>query len=265
MIDGSFLAPLLSAVPALVALIAPLQAPAAKPAATAWEIIFSGGWSGVANMLAIIGLSVWAVYLVVDQCFALRRRELLPPGLAEAVVQLINSGRVREAEAACRQYPSVLSGVVLAGLQEAEHGWPQMEKAAEDALAEASARLMRKIEYLSVIGNLAPMLGLLGTVTGMIFTFQKVAATSGSASAGDLAEGIYQALVTTVAGLLVAIPALGAFAILRNRVDQLIAEVATNTVNVLAPLKRRVFKRPTGGTPNIAPGATPQQPPRSTN
>ncbi len=68
---------------------------------------------------------------------------------------------------------------------------------------------MRRIEYLSVIGNIAPMVGLLGTVTGMIFAFQQVATTRGAAGAGDLAEGIYQALVTTVGGLVVAIPALG--------------------------------------------------------
>jgi biopolymer transport protein ExbB len=109
----------------------------------------------------------------------------------------------------------------------------------EDATAEQSARLFRKIEYLSVIGNIAPMVGLLGTVTGMIFAFQQVASTQGSAGAGDLAEGIYQALVTTVGGLIVAIPCLGAFAIFRNRVDQLVAEAAYIAQHAFAPLKRR--------------------------
>ena len=76
-----------------------------------------------------------------------------------------------------------------------EFGWREVEKAVEDSLAQQSARLMRRIEYLSVIGNIAPMVGLLGTVTGMIFAFQQVATTRGAAGAGDLAEGIYQALV----------------------------------------------------------------------
>jgi biopolymer transport protein ExbB len=227
-----------------------------------WGILFSGGWTGMMIMLALLGLSVWALYLVIDQYLALRRREVMPAGLAEAVVQLVNAGRVREAEAACRQYPSILSGVLLAGLVEAEHGWPEVEKGAEDALVEASARMMRRIEYLNVIGNIAPMVGLLGTVTGMIFAFQEVASTSGTASAGDLAEGIYQALVTTVGGLLVAIPSLAAFAIMRNRVDQLIAEVAAGTVTVLAPLKRRVFRRPSAGAASpVANGPNP--PPRN--
>ena len=109
----------------------------------------------------------------------------------------------------------------------------------EEALAEQSARMMRRIEYLSVIGNIAPMVGLLGTVTGMIFAFQRVAVTQGSAGAGDLAEGIYQALVTTVGGLIVAIPSLGAFAIFRNRIDQFVAEAAYSAQHVFTPLKRR--------------------------
>ena len=114
-----------------------------------------------------------------------------------------------------------------------------MDRAVEDTLAEQAARLFRKIEYLSVIGNIAPMVGLLGTVTGMIFAFQQVAATQGAAGAADLAEGIYQALVTTVCGLLVAIPSLGAFAIIRNRVDGLIAEAAHEALHALMPLKKR--------------------------
>ena len=92
--------------------------------------------------------------------------------------------------------PCVLTFVISHGLGEMEGGWEAIEKAMEDAMAEQSARLFRKIEYLSVIGNIAPMVGLLGTVTGMIFAFQQVATTRGAAGAGDLAEGIYQALVT---------------------------------------------------------------------
>ena len=76
---------------------------------------------------------------------------------------------------------------------------------------------MRRIEYLSVIGSIAPMVGLLGTATGMIFAFQQVASARGAAGAGYLAEEIYQALVTTVGGLIVAIPSLATSAECRNR------------------------------------------------
>ena len=151
------------------------------------------------------------------------------------------------------QPSSFLSFVLLHGLAEVEGGWAAVEKALEDATAEQSARLFRKIEYLSVIGNLAPMVGLLGTVTGMIFAFQQVATTQGSAGAGELAEGIYQALITTVGGLVVAVPSLGAFAIFRNRVDQLVAEAAYAAQHVFAPLKRRATRK--------KPSSRPPQPP----
>ena len=109
-----------------------------------------------------------------------------------------------------------------------------------------------KIEYLSVIGNLAPMIGLLGTVTGMIIAFERVAGTQGAAGAAELAEGIYQALVTTVGGLIVAIPSLGAFAFFRNRVDQLVAEAAYLAHHTCKPLKRRLA-RGVAPTPPPAP------------
>lgn len=204
-----------------------------------FSIVFSGGWVGALIILALFGLSLTAAYLVFEQAMTLRRRELMPDGLGERVRQLIVAGRVQEADQACRAAPSFLSFVLVTALQEIDGGWPAVEKALEDATAEQSARLFRKIEYLSVIGNIAPMVGLLGTVIGMIFAFQQVAATQGSAGAADLAEGIYQALVTTVGGLLVAIPSLGAFAILRNRVDQLVAEAAYVAQHAFTPLKRR--------------------------
>lgn len=207
------------------------------------DIVFSGGIFGVLILLVLFLLSVAAAYLVFDQFMTLRRDEVLPDGISDSVRQALLSGRVPEADAACRRSPSVLSVVLLSGLAELDLGWREVEKSLEDSLAEQSARLMRRIEYLSVIGNIAPMVGLLGTVTGMIFAFQQVATTRGAAGAGDLAEGIYQALVTTVGGLIVAIPSLAAYAICRNRVDSLVAEVAHQSLHALAPAKRKPASR----------------------
>jgi biopolymer transport protein ExbB len=204
-----------------------------------FQIVFSGGWTGFLIVMLLLALSLTAAYLVFEQIMTLRASELMPEGLASRVRDLLVAERTPDAEEACRQQPSFLSFVLLSGLAEIDGGWPAVEKALEDALAEQSARLFRKIEYLSVIANIAPMIGLLGTVTGMIFAFQRVASTQGAAGAGQLAEGIYQALVTTVGGLIVAIPALGAFAILRNRGDQLIAEVAYVAQHAFTPMKRR--------------------------
>jgi biopolymer transport protein ExbB len=203
------------------------------------DVVLSGGWFGILIVVILLGLSMMAAYLIFEQIMVLRRKEVLPPELADEVRLMLSQGRVADADQHCRLKPSPLAFVIVNGLAELDFGWQAMEKAMEDAVAEQAARLYRKIEYLSVIGNLAPMCGLLGTVTGMIFAFQKVAVTQGTAGAADLAEGIYSALVTTVGGLIVAIPSLAAFAIFRNRIDQLIAEIAFVAQHVFTPVRRR--------------------------
>ncbi len=225
------------------------QQPGASPADSPqsfWDILAAGGPVGMLIML----LSVAAMALVIEHIMTIRAAVLMPPGLGNEVRGLLSVGNLAGADQACRQKPGFLAFVVKAGLAEADGGWPAVEKAMEDATAEQSARLFRKIEYLSVIGNIAPMLGLLGTVIGMIFAFREVANTQGAARAADLAEGIYLALVTTVEGLIVAIPSLAAFAVFRNRVDQLVAEAAYVAQHAFAPLKRgQTANRPKGQTP----------------
>lgn len=206
-------------------------------------IIFSGGIVGICIIVFLLGLSITAAFLIFDHLMTIRRKDLMPEGVSDQVRKLLQSGKHADAESVCRQNPSLLSFVILHGISELEFGWSSVEKALEDAVAEQSARLYRKIEYLSVIGNIAPMVGLLGTVVGMIFAFQQVSSTQGSATASELAEGIYQALVTTVGGLIVAIPSLGAFAIFRNRVDQFVAEAAYMAQHVFTPLRRKSKSR----------------------
>ena len=207
------------------------------------DIIFSGGIVGAIMIFVLLALSLTAAYLVFDHLMTIRRKDLMPEGLSEQVRHALMSGDVKTARDACNARPSFLSFVLLHGIGELEFGWSSVEKAVEDALAEQSARLFRKIEYLSVIGNIAPMVGLLGTVIGMIIAFQEVASTQGMASAPQLARGIYQALVTTVGGLIVAIPSIGAFAIFRNRIDQFVAEAAFTAQHVFAPLRRKTKRK----------------------
>ncbi len=202
------------------------------------QILFSGGVVGAIMIFILLALSITSAYLIFDHLMTIRRGDLMPEGLGEEVRQCLVAGNVAGAQEACNAQPSFLSFVLMHGIAELEFGWNSVEKSLEDALAEQSARLFRKIEYLSVIGNIAPMVGLLGTVIGMIIAFQNVASTQGTASAPQLAEGIYQALVTTVGGLIVAIPSIGAFAIFRNRIDQFVAEAAYVAQHVFGPLRR---------------------------
>ncbi len=224
----------------LLALLTPILQEA-EPAGSKsfFEIIFSGGIIGIMIIILLMVLSVISAYLVIDHLLTIRRKDLMPEGLGDTVRGHLLEGNVAQAQEACKANPSFLSFVLMHGISELEFGWNSVEKSVEDALAEQSARLFRKIEYLSVIGNLAPMIGLLGTVIGMIMAFQGVASTQGTASAPELAEGIYQALVTTVGGLLVAIPSIGAFAVFRNRIDQMVAEASYVVQHVFSPLRRK--------------------------
>lgn len=208
-------------------------------------------------MLVLIGLSLTAAYLVFDNVMLIRKPNLIPAGLSDDVRRLVSENQIAQAQAACQEEPSFLAFVLQRGLAEEGSGWAEVEKAMEDATAEQAARLFRRIEYLSVIGNIAPMVGLLGTVTGMLLAFKQVADTEGNAGAAQLADGIYQALVTTVAGLIIAIPALGAFALFRSRVDQLVAEAAYAALHALSPLKQRG-----GSVPPVQRPASPPPPPK---
>jgi biopolymer transport protein ExbB len=232
--------------------------PVARPPQGFFEILFSGGPIGVAIMLVLIGLSLTAAYLVFENMLSIRRTHIAPDGLSDQVRALVASGRISEAVQLCQANGSYLAWVMQYGLSEVDGGWPEIEKAMEDASAEQAARLFRKIEYLAVLGNIAPMVGLLGTVVGMLVAFKEVADSEGNAGAAQLAEGIYQALVTTVVGLIIAIPSLGAFAIFRNRVDQFVAEASYAALHGLSPLKRGRLAEPPRGSP-----APPTPPPRA--
>ena len=220
-----------------------------------FAILEAGGVVG----LLIILLSIAAVALVIEHIMTIRAQVLMPPGLDEEVRQQLAAGKLGPADQACQMQPSFLAFVLRAGFAEVDGGWNAVEKAMEDATAEQSARLFRKVEYLRVIGDIAPMLGLLGTVVGMIFAFRELADSQGAPRAADLAEGIYLALVTTVEGLIVAIPSLAAFAVFRNRIDHLVAEVAYTVQHVVTPMKRLRGRqsRPAAPPQSVPPGPAP--------
>lgn len=206
-----------------------------------FDLVRAGGLIGY----VIILLSFVAVALMIEHALTIRQNVQIPPGFGEKVLQSLNQGQFVPALQLCKSEPSVLGQVLYAGMSEYELGWHAVEKGAEEALAEHAARLYRKIEYLNVIGNIAPMLGLLGTVVGMIYAFQQLAESEGYARAADLAEGIYLALVTTVQGLVVAIPSLAVFSVFSNRIAFLTAETTLVAEQVLLPVKKSLQKKKT--------------------
>jgi biopolymer transport protein ExbB len=150
---------------------------------------------------------------------------------------MFDERRFREALEFCQNDPSFVSAVVHAGLIEAANGYEAMENAMEDATGERTARLYRKIEWLNLLGNVAPMFGLWGTIWGMMVAFSTIEARGGKANPADLAGGIMVALVSTFCGLIVAIPALAAYGIFRSRIEQLSMEAALVAEELLANFK----------------------------
>jgi len=213
--------------------------PSPKKQGAFWNLIYASGLIGY----TIILLSLVAVALMIEYVLTIRQKILMPPGFADDVLKLLIQGQLASAVQKCQADSSALAQILHAGMKEYEFGWNAVEKAAEESAAEQASRLYRKIEYLNVIGNIAPMIGLLGTVVGMVIAFQQLAESEGYARAADLAGGIYLALVTTVEGLIVAIPCLAAYSFFGNRIAAVIAETTFVAEQVLQPVKKSFVRK----------------------
>jgi biopolymer transport protein ExbB len=205
-----------------------------------WDMYVASGLIGyIITILSMIGLG-----FIVEHFITIRRDNVMPEHVVQDLDNLLRQGQLDAAMSYCQepQNASLFSQVVLAGIERyrsSEFGFAEYKAAVEEAGEEQTSRLYRKTEVLGVIGAIAPMLGLLGTVQGMILGFNMIATTGGAAKPEDLASSISLALVTTFEGLVVAIPAMVAFSFFRNRIDTLVAEAGKRVEQVLAPLGRR--------------------------
>jgi len=179
-----------------------------------------GGYIGA--LLIMLNVVTWA--LIIEHCISIRRAILCPKAVRDEIAGLFAERKYREVIEFTGAEGSFLSAAVHTALAEASHGFAAMERALEEAVEERTTGLLRKIERLNIIGNVAPMLGLMGTVLGMILAFNEIVKSGGVPDAAALADSIGIALVTTFWGLVVAVPALAAYSVIRNRIDGLAAE-----------------------------------------
>jgi len=210
---------------------------AAKEQSSEIDIIQMIKHGGVVGYLIIL-LSVIAIALVIEYSLTIRRSVLMPAKTIDLIGKLI--ARKRHLEIAAQCGDTLIGKIVSAGMAEAHLGYTAMAKAMEDSGEESGAKLVGRVEHLNIIGNIAPMLGLLGTVIGMLITFNRIFEASqvtGIVDPRQLAGGIFKALVTTVMGLIVAIPSLYASAVFRNRINALFAEVMAVAGQLIKPFK----------------------------
>jgi len=179
-------------------------------------------------------LSFILVALLVMCFLQIRKAVLLPPALTEQFEQHLEAKEYQPAYELAKNDDSYLGHVLAAGMGKLQAGYPAAVAAMEEAQGEEQMKLEHKISYVSLIGALAPMLGLLGTVTGMVSSFKKIADNPGVAPKPDqLAGGISTALVTTLIGLWIAIPAILFFQMFKNWLDEINSDAAEESTRLM--------------------------------
>ncbi len=180
---------------------------------------------GLGYSLIFLALSFTLVALFVMNLLQARRENVLPTELIEGFEAHLNAKQFQEAYELASSDESFLGKVLSAGLGKVSKGYGQAIEAMQEVGEDENMKLEHRLSYMALIGSISPMIGLLGTVQGMIASFDVIATATGAPKPSELASGISTALFTTLVGLAVAIPAISAFNILRNRIDRLVLEV----------------------------------------
>ncbi len=189
---------------------------------------------GPGYMIIFLALSFTLVALFVMNLLTARRENVCPPLLLESFEGHLNEKRYQEAYELARADESMLGMVLSAGLAKLSAGYSPAVEAMQEVGEEENMKLEHRLSYMALIGTISPMVGLFGTVHGMIASFQVIAQGGATPKASDLAQGISTALFTTLIGLAIAIPAIAAFNILKNRVARLVLEVGIYSEDLMS-------------------------------
>ena len=180
------------------------------------------GWG---YMLVFLGLSFTLVALFVMNMLTARRENVCPVTLVEGFEAHLNDKQYQEAYELAKSDESFLGQVLSAGLAKLSAGYEKAIEAMQEVGEEENMKLEHRLSYMALIGTISPMIGLFGTVHGMISSFNVIANSGSTPKASALATGISTALFTTLVGLAIAIPAIAAYNILKNRIARLVLEV----------------------------------------
>lgn len=208
---------------------APTQPPAtattAEPEARKSWLAWAYSALGPVYSLIFLLLSVSLVALLVINLLYARRDNVCPQELVDQFEAKLNNKAYQEAYQLAKSDESFLGQVLSAGLEKLQMGYAQSIEAMQEVGEEENMKLEHRLSYIALIGTISPMIGLFGTVHGMIKSFQTIAVGGSTPKASELAAGISTALFTTLLGLAIAIPAIALYSILKNRTSQLVLEV----------------------------------------
>jgi biopolymer transport protein ExbB len=195
------------------------------------ELLMAGGWL----MVLIILCSIIVVAICIERLYTLNPRKIAPPHLLATVWKQLKGGEMDAERLRTLRQASPLGRILAAGLNNAYHGRDVMKESIQEAAAHVVHDLERYLNTLGTIAAVAPLLGLLGTVVGMIKVFAEIM-TQGTGNASALAGGISEALITTAAGLTVAIPALVMHRYFVGRIDGIVVELEQETIKLVDAL-----------------------------
>jgi len=214
-------------------------APAANPDPTEESLL---GWLtdslGWTYILVFLSLSFILVALFIMNLLSARREYVCPQHLIDGFEAHIEEKQYQEAYELAKTDESFLGNVLSAGLAKLSSSYSASVEAMQEVGADENMKLDHRLSYLALIGTISPMIGLFGTVHGMINSFYVIANGGGTPDPNKLAEGISTALLTTLIGLAIAIPAIAAYNILRNRVQRLVLEVGITSENLMGRFEK---------------------------
>ncbi len=201
-------------------------------ASTLWELISSGGPS-----MIFLGLvSVAATALVIYHFKYVTTKKLTPPDFTENLLFLLEKKEYEKAVAICRQQENMISGIALKGLQKISRGKTVIEQAIQYEGKQRLEKMWQNLSYLGDIAVVAPMLGLLGTIFGMIDAFNFFKA--GTVHPGVLTQGLAKAMVNTAFGLIIAVPALMFYSYFRGRLSTITSNAETAASEIVQTIAK---------------------------
>ena len=199
-----------------------------------WEMILAGRYMMIPiGIASLVGMTV-----IIERVLVLRQGRIVKPEIASAVESLSASRDLATAYATCDRHPGAFANIVRAGLDHADNDWTIIRDVLEEAGRQEATRLTRRLGILETVAAVSPLLGLLGTVLGMIRVFATIS-LAGLGNPETLSSGISEAMVTTAAGLIIGIPALVAHNWLNGRADRIIFDLEFYSSKVLDTLRRR--------------------------
>jgi len=191
----------------------------------------------------LLPMSVITVYLAAEHSLTIRRKKLLPCAIGSRIAGVIRQKGPAHLESKIPGGKDFVSVAVLKAVTKGSGDWFRMRSVMAESLQDQALALLRKIEWLNMIGNVSPMVGLFGTVFGMIKLFNAIVVTGGQPQPARLAEGISIALVTTFWGLFIAIPALAIHGVFRNRIETLVSDAVVEAENIMPEIRRSLRKQ----------------------